>query len=190
MSNDPWDDGEPAYFRRWQEVLIRFGKNPSYYDTAFVAELNALRTNFAWAIPTSAVLNRICDVGPLIELGAGNGYWARLLRDLGADVVAYDLALPESPWTRVEKGDAGVLAQHRDRTLFFSWPPRPTGDDDWIHQWHGPQLALITDGSSSGMGRDGDPLYRELDRRWALRETVPVPHWPLELDDLTIWDRR
>ncbi len=52
-------------------------------------ELAAL---FAWAIPASGPLAVLSEYAPLVECGAGTGYWAALLRARGADVEASDLA--------------------------------------------------------------------------------------------------
>ena len=45
---------------------------------------------YAWAIPDERALHILARFSPLIELGAGRGYWARLLRDRGVDIIAFD----------------------------------------------------------------------------------------------------
>ena len=35
---------------------------------------------YAWAIPSDEAIHAIAELGPLLELGAGTGYWAWLLR--------------------------------------------------------------------------------------------------------------
>lgn len=40
---------------------------------------NSLIEKYSWAIPDNNTLNIIKEFSPLIELGAGNGYWARYL---------------------------------------------------------------------------------------------------------------
>ena len=79
----------------------------------------------------------------MVELGAGNGYWSRLLADAGIDVVAYDLEPAPSErnpwyagmpsWFDVACGDESVVAAHSDRTLLLVWP---TKNEVW------PALAL------------------------------------------------
>ena len=48
---------------------------------------------------------------PLVEIGCGKGYWARLLRDKGAVIVAFDQHVPRdhSAWTTVQKGGPEVI---------------------------------------------------------------------------------
>ncbi|CAM9829753.1 unnamed protein product [Choristocarpus tenellus] len=49
-----------------------------------------LSLRYAWAIPDERALRIIGHFGPIVEVGCGLGYWARLLRDRGVDVTAYD----------------------------------------------------------------------------------------------------
>ena len=44
--------------------------------------------------PKRIALRTILAYSPLVEIGAGTGYWARLLRQLGADIVCYDAVPP------------------------------------------------------------------------------------------------
>ena len=50
-----------------------------------------IRERYAWACPDSRALRALASCGPLVEVGAGHGYWASLLRARGADVLAFDL---------------------------------------------------------------------------------------------------
>ena len=45
---------------------------------------------YSWAIPDERALQILESFAPLIEIGAGKGYWARLLRDRGVDILAFD----------------------------------------------------------------------------------------------------
>jgi hypothetical protein len=49
---------------------------------------------YAYAPPNAAALEALLARSPLLELGAGTGYWVRLLRGAGADVLALDIAPP------------------------------------------------------------------------------------------------
>lgn len=105
----------------------------------FEAEDEAAMENYAWAIPDARALRVLRHYGPLVEMGAGAGYWARLLRErYGDDVVtAYDrddsraagVSVPR-PFTRVEQGGPEVLEQHTDMTLLLIYPDDYEDDDD------------------------------------------------------------
>ncbi|CAH0473306.1 unnamed protein product [Peronospora belbahrii] len=46
---------------------------------------------YSWAIPDERALQIIKHYGPIVEMGAGSGYWARLLQLRGVNIIAYDL---------------------------------------------------------------------------------------------------
>jgi hypothetical protein len=96
----------------------------------------ALRKQVTWAIPDphTHTLAFIMKRAPrILEIGAGSGYWARRLSDLGAIVTAIDDVSDGScqqtldkfyPVTKAE--GAAWLGTHRgqydDHALFFCWP--------------------------------------------------------------------
>lgn len=112
-------------------------------DPAPCAELlSAARAEFigryAFSIPTADTLGAITAVGPLVEIGAGSGYWAWCLAQWGADIIALDHRPPDEgdpwdprggnqwfddTWTWVGEGTAHDAASHPDRALFLCWPP-------------------------------------------------------------------
>jgi hypothetical protein len=94
------------------------------------------RKRYAWAVPTDEALDAIAKLSPIVEIGAGTGYWAALLSTRGADVIAYDRAPGhhanhyhgDSPlWFDVKAGGDSKAADHPDRTLFLCWPPYDAG---------------------------------------------------------------
>ena len=54
---------------------------------------------FSWAIPNNDALNVLAAHAPLIELAAGTGYWAHLLKQRGVDILAFDNDPPTSQAT-------------------------------------------------------------------------------------------
>jgi SAM-dependent methyltransferase len=85
---------------------------------------------FAWAIPNTTALQTLLDLGPILEIGAGTGYWAYLLSKHGGDVVAYDMKdSHEGQSYRFRHSlvqDGGVeqiqAKCHSHRTLLLCWP--------------------------------------------------------------------
>jgi hypothetical protein len=93
-----------------------------------------LARRFSYVLPKPRLLEVVRRHSPLVELGAGTGYWTYLLRQMGVDVVAYDSAPLDgsrenryhpgvTPWSEVIAGDLPVLSRHGDRSLFLCWPP-------------------------------------------------------------------
>lgn len=45
---------------------------------------------YSYAVPTRGAIAALAKYKPLVEMGAGLGFWASLLRNCGVDIVAYD----------------------------------------------------------------------------------------------------
>jgi hypothetical protein len=141
----------------------------------------ALVAKYAWAVPSDAAIELLLRYSPLVEMGAGTGYWAGLIRSAGGDVVAYDRYPPPDPrnrwhagqptWSQVRPGGVKRLRLHPDRTLFLCWPPddEPMGIESLTAY---PGLTVVFAGET-GAGSD---LARELDR-WELVESLDIPQW-------------
>ena len=120
------------------------------------AELE-LAQRYSYVFPDSDLTSALCELGPLVEMGAGTGYWAAKLRAIGADIVAFDQAPPDGDtpnryhpqtrtWTEVLQGDHTVLAAHADRALFLCWPPLFSSLGDCLSFYNGNTVACIGDG--------------------------------------------
>ena len=89
---------------------------------------------FSWAVPNHDALQALLALGPLVELGAGTGYWAWLLTRMGADIIAYDVAgSHEGQGYRfrhplVRDGGVHALKSSGSRALLLCWPDI-VGDD-------------------------------------------------------------
>ena len=90
-----------------------------------------LCTNFAWAVPNEAAIQAIASLNqPILEIGAGTGYWAWLLTQRNVDIAAYDLVdSHDGEKHRFRHGlvqDGGVeqvsCEDHAGRTLMLCWP--------------------------------------------------------------------
>jgi hypothetical protein len=174
-------------------------------DFALFEKLHAVRESFvkkySWAIPNAHALEAIAKCSPLVEMGAGTGYWASLLRAMGVDVVAYDEAPPGNgsvsrnkyhlpfQYTTVVEGGPNVLWAHSDRALFLCWPPY---DDpfafDSVNLWGGNVLVFVGEGSGGCTGCD--TFHDKLREQFLRRQTVEIPTWPGIRDCLTIWHRK
>jgi len=153
---------------------------------------------YAFAIPTEAALETIARYAPIVELGAGNGYWTFLLRRRGVDCVAYDLAPPDRmpnpnvfrpfTWARVEHGDVDVLAGHGDRALLLCWPSyRDPFAARALDEYSGTTLIYI--GEARGGHTADDAFFDLLDCSWRIVEEEALPNWPGTRDALTVYSR-
>jgi len=157
-----------------------------------------LASLFCWGVPNERALEVMAAHAPLVECGAGMGYWSALLRARGVDVLAFDAAppgtssndyhrSPRTPWTAVEAEDSAIAARrHGDRTLFLCWPPF---DDDRssyavLRAYHGDKLIFVGEGATGSVR-----FHRELALNWTLEEEVRLPNWPQLRDTLMVYRR-
>src|SRR5260370_8725271 len=101
------------------------GAPPGHLAALGLAERRReLASLFSWAVPNARALEVLAAHAPLLECGAGMGYWSALLRARGVDVLAYDAAPPgrssknayhrgaRHPWTKIHR-QSSLLAPPR-----------------------------------------------------------------------------
>lgn len=159
-----------------------------------------LTREYAWAVPNDEAISTISSHSPIVEMGAGAGYWAHLLRNAGCDIIAYDKWVKEmSPFelniwntgnkfTEVFSGDPSSLSKHNDRTLFLCWPPY--GDpmaSECLKHWKGNKVIYV--GEADGGTCATDDFFEQLCESFLLQTVVNIPQWFGIHDVLTVWER-
>ncbi len=105
----------------------------------------AAKRKYAYPLLTQRAIEKICQFGSLIELGAGTGYWAEQIERLGnVWVAAFDICPLRSPSGRsraraddengwhagakgffdVLRGNEDELDRHKGNTLVLMFPPK------------------------------------------------------------------
>ena len=131
---------------------------------------NYLCKKYSFAIPSRSSIKLIAQYGPIIDIGAGTGYWAKMLHDYGVDIVAYDkdADLPfearhysKAKWFDVELGHEDAIDEHSDRTLLMVWPEheKPMAYNCAMKLKPGQHMIFV--GECSG-GCTGDEAFFEL----------------------------
>jgi hypothetical protein len=165
----------------------------------FERERTRCCSTYSWAIPNEAALRTIAEYSPIVEIGAGTGYWASLLRTLRADVIAYDIAPPDlggNPFhklnvthTYVKFGDVSAVCAHHNRTLLLCWPPFDSPmAADCLRLYRGNRVIYIGEGHE---GCTGDLAFHlALDADWNEVKSVTIPQWYGLHDVLTVYERK
>jgi hypothetical protein len=182
-------------FSHWLEMRDSGYLTDSVVDTG--EALLRLAQHYAYVFPDDSTLAMLAGLGPLVEMGAGTGYWAHRLRSLGVDIVAFDQAPVDGeranryhprarPWTGVEQGDQTVLSGHADRGLFLCWPPLFSSLGDCLTHYCGDTVAYVGDGGYLTARLD------HLHERFTKVAAAPVralDPYPGMRSQLTVWRR-
>ena len=156
---------------------------------------------YSWSIPTEEALATIAKYAPVVEIGAGTGLWAAMLRARGVDILAYDAHPPypdseANAWhrnvkmfTHIEVGGPEKAELYPNRSLMLSWPPydEPMASD-CLAYYSGPHVIYIGEGSGGCTGDElfHDTLYKEFEEI----ESVRLPQWHGIHDYLSVWRRK
>lgn len=167
-------------------------------DSYYIRQV--LTRKYSWAIPNEEALATVAEAGPIVEIGAGTGYWAALMRARGADVIAYDKHPMESggnhyhpasreSWTKVEYGDESAAGKHPDRTLLLSWPvyDEPVALNA-LTAFKGNRVVYIGEGWGGCTG--DNKFHTMLDQHWKLEKSVDIPQWDGIHDWLRVYTRK
>ena len=147
----PKDDYK-ARFDRLAD-LSRYGVSPFWARGILIKR-------YAFAIPSDEALDALADVSPLVEMGAGTGYWAYLLRKRHVDVQA----------------------------LFLCWPDYATDfAANCLRCYTGNRIAYIGEGGGGCTG--DDTFHARLAIDWHLEREVEIPQYLGLHDRLWIYRR-
>jgi hypothetical protein len=159
---------------------------------------------YAYATPSPQALDTLGRYAPLLELGAGTGYWASALRKRHPGLVlsAYDKDPPgfgkdtrsnayhgrAAAWTAVLKGGVEVIARHPKATLFLCYPP-PDSDMalQALRAYQGQYLCYC----GEYRGDTGTKAFEQLlEQTFDCVQRDPLPNWVDTCYSLTVWRRR
>lgn len=145
--------------------------------------------SYAWAIPNKEILTALTTRSPIIEIGAGNGYWTRCINENGGDSIAVDPGPTSPTWTTVHDDDHTIVTDHADRTLLLCWPAFSA---EWpaetIQQYDGDTLVYIGEGRG---GVTGSPrMHRVISQAFGTADRViDIPQWASADDRAYIFTR-
>lgn len=166
--NPYWDIVAASVFEHEGRRVVNGGRDQGSARLGYAQTV--LQSTYAYAIPspeTVAWAVAFCDGCPVLELGAGRGYWAAQLHQAGAAVEAYDSEPPgeaenvsfpgavgqRDTWYAVRGVD--VFEQRTrdcaDTVLLLCWPP------GWGNPMASEALARFQRGGGSRVLFVGEP---------------------------------
>lgn len=157
--------------------------------------------HYSWAIPNEEAIIEIGRHSPIIEVGAGLGYWARLIADYHREKgqvithICYDWGKQGEgnnwgkPHFQVNKGepkDAFSFGIRREFTLFLCWPPRAKDTPmlkECLDLYRGNTILYIGEWNGTN-GWDS-----RLETEWRLEKKIAIPCWATLHDTLHVFSR-
>ncbi|MGK8487193.1 hypothetical protein [Nocardia asiatica] len=207
--NPYWDIVGPSVEVAGRRRVVNGGSAQGSGRLGFVQTI--LQSAYAYAIPSPETLQWVrtsSERRTVLELGAGRGYWARMLAEIGVYTRAYDSAppykvanasFPESAGQRDAWYPVGGLDEFEaeldgDSVMLLCWPPG----------WGDPMASsalrlfearggrrLIYIGEPKGGKTGDDAFFDRLSRRWLLEsEDARFVSWWNLADGAQCWVRR
>lgn len=213
MRTLPGDTLDWKFYRTWSpNAFAAFSQGMKI--SGKLVDRHDLCHAYAWAIPDPDALDFAAKhlSSKAVEMGAGLGYWAWQLSQLGVDMLAFDEKPPDvvtdnhwcspraehhgellnttcSTYFPVQPGTPDILSQHEDRTLFLCWPPY---DTDMAAQcltiYPGRNLVYI--GEYAGGCTGDDAFFKMLDAQWEERASHPIVQWWGINDVIQVYERK
>lgn len=185
------------------EELRAYGLTSDSISPQRYAELRLLRfpltRTYSFAIPCREAVEALKRLAPLVEIGAGSGYWTAVLTAAGGDVLATDLqafgetdyGFEAARWAPVEPfGAAEAVRAYPERNVFCCWP---TEGAEWaleaaMEMRPGRLLAVI--GEGVGGHTATEEFWQYLSESFSPLENIVIPQFPRTRDFLAICRKR
>ncbi|THD80636.1 MAG: hypothetical protein E7812_07860 [Phenylobacterium sp.] len=179
---------------------VRSGRAPplAWFEAAdFGTVRKAFNREWGFAIPCAEAVDALARLGPLLEVGAGSGYWSAILAAAGCDVIATDALAEGNIGYGFHAGRHFAVRQMTaveavrafpHRAVLCSWP---TPGEPWAlgaARCAKNVFALVGEPKGGVTGSPG--LYRYLATRFDLAHTVAIPQFPGSRDALSVYRRR
>lgn len=161
------------------------------------------RTRYGYANPTEEAIREIISFAngdSIVEVGAGRGFWAYLICEMGGKIRATDYATVRTnryapckggeTWVEIEFGKAEYIAKHAtENVLMTIWPPYiESMASDALKAFKGDKLVYV--GESEGGCTADDAFFLELRENWCRVNCVGIPQWDGLHDELMMFERK
>lgn len=208
MPTKVWNPYLEEYIKSVGQTLPTYGDEHFYrsisgdFMSAHISREKCLR-EYGFAVPNEEAIDAMVGLGPIVEIGCGIGYWAKLIQDAGGEIVPYDLNVNDAgcvklyttkndyvpTHTQVFKGGAEVAELHSNMVLFLCWPPYETSmafDCLNVYLRHGGH-TLVYIGEGHGGCTGNDDFHNLIEERMECVRCISIPVWPGIHDRMEIY---
>jgi len=154
---------------------------------------------FSWAIPSvESILEikKFANNEQILEVGAGNGLWARLLKNAGCNIFATDnFSTHNTDKTTIKRyievenlsNSQAIQKYNEANVLFLCWPPTNSMSDESIKLFKGNKLIYIGEGNGGATG--SDEFHSILWDDWKVVGKIIIPRWNGVNDLIYLYER-
>lgn len=171
-------------------------------DAQLITERQALVEKYSCAIPHNMALRTITNRSDqIIEIGAGTGYWAKLLTTYRTgkhahkiNVIAIDSDPPgpsnqsghREAFYPVQEGTESLICEYDEYDLLLCWPPYQSNlAYNAARLFNGKYLYYV--GESSGGNCANDQFFDYLEDEFYEVDCCSIPQWPGIHDQLFVY---
>ena len=183
-----------AAWEFYQKLSPYFDKDESeLYQVDFICELigrfneintptiEIIRSNYfakEWccAVPEPEIIKKIAQFSPLIEVGAGSGFWANELTKMGAKIDAFDSGLDFAP-----KYFSVNMIESLWPSDKLNWPFEIISSQPW--------KRIIYIGEKKGSRMANDAFFDYLKTHYEIKDIKQMPRFPMWEDSLYVFER-
>lgn len=163
---------------------------------------NKLVQKYSFAIPNQDAIRTLVELSPIVEIGAGSGYWAHLISEMGGVVKAFDrVGIGYKPiegvpniwqwkkqWFPVIMSTETRVRFHPNHTLFLCWPYMCPMAYNALRLYQGQAVVYV------GEPKDGNcaetDFFELLEKDWEKVKTVNIPQWYGMNDVMFVYKRK
>jgi hypothetical protein len=142
-----------------------------------------LTKEFGFSIPCIKAPKKIQEIGNILEIGAGTGYWTKLLKERGVDVISTDSKTGNYGFQynneTLRMNAIEAIEKYPERNVFMSWPCYGT---EWAFEAakamrNGKTLIYIGEGHGGCVADDKFHEYFSNEDIFTGMEEIDIPQW-------------
>ncbi len=158
------------------EAFEELQERDTFRGQQWFGERQKLVEQYAWAVPRADVIQYCTQFDDLLEIGAGNGYWASLIEENGGDIQATDKSPPEETYTQVEQASwKDCTEEISSRPVLMVWPPYDEGVAAGVARQYPDHILYVGEGRGGCTG--GDEFFEIVGRDYGLVGKLDIPSY-------------
>lgn len=173
----------------YREAFDELRSKDTFRGQQWFGERQHLVEEYSWAVPTEEAIIYLAEFDHLLEIGAGNGYWAHLIEEAGGNVTAIDAEPPDETYTNVVEAKAQWYSDEIEgQPVLMVWPPYDERMARVVAKQEPSHICYV--GEPRGGCTGGDEFFDILERKYGLVGKLDIPSYAGIHDDFFHYVRK